>query len=212
MKSVIVLFGKPGAGKGTLVSKFLKENEERFEVLSVGNLLRKARKEQTELGKKAEAYMDSGKLVPDDIINELIIEEIRSSKKNVLTDGFPRTVSQAKAMLNAGIHPDKVIEVYVDDKTVIQRAKDRIVCEKCGEPYTTNEFKPPKKYGICDKCGGKLIKRTDDAEDVVKNRLKVYQNETYPVLNVMENANVEIHTIDNIVADANQQFAYLLEH
>lgn len=212
MKSVIVLFGKPGAGKGTLVGEFLKGNEERFEVLSVGNLLRKARKEQTELGKKAESYMDSGKLVPDDIINEIVIEGIKTSEKSILTDGFPRTVPQAEAMLKAGIYPDKVIEVYVDDETVIQRAKDRIVCEKCGEPYTTNDFNPPKEQGICDKCGSKLVKRSDDDEQVVKNRLKVYQNETYPVLNVLAGAGVEIYTIDNTVDDVTEQFAYLLKH
>lgn len=197
MKKVIVLFGKPGAGKGTRLSEFLKGREEEYEILSVGNLLRKARKEETELGKKAGVYMDSGQLVPDAIINEVVIEGIKTAEKSMITDGFPRTVGQAMAMLKAGVYPDMVIDFYVDDEVVLQRARDRIVCEKCGEPYTTNEFKRPKEEGICDKCGGKLVKRDDDKEEVVKERLKVYKQETYPVLKVFEKANVTVHSIDN---------------
>lgn len=210
MKSIIVLFGKPGAGKGTQLSEFLEGREERFEVLSVGNLLRSARKNKTELGQKASVYMDSGQLVPDEIINAIVIEGIKKSEKTVIIDGFPRTVGQAEAMLNASVYPDKVIEFYVDDDVVLQRAKDRIVCEKCGEPYTTNNFKRPKVEGVCDKCGGALLRRKDDDEDVVRNRLEVYQSETYPVLNVLEKANVKIYTIDNTSSEASKKFEELL--
>lgn len=213
MKKVIVLFGKPGAGKGTRLSEFLKGREDQFEVLSVGNLLRKARKEQTELGKKAEAYMNAGKLVPDEIINSIAIDGIQKAEKTVITDGFPRTVAQAEAMIEAGAKPDVVIHFYVDDEVVLERAKHRIVCGKCGETFTTNEFKRPKQEGVCDKCGGELLRRADDNEDVVRNRLEVYAAETYPVLEVFEKANVRIYTIDNDSRDSGEEFAKTLtEH
>lgn len=210
MQKVIILFGKPGAGKGTRLGKFLEGKENLFEVLSVGNLLRKALKEQTELGKKAESYMNSGGLVPDEIINALIIDAIRNADKPIITDGYPRTVGQAKAMLDAGIFPYNVIELYVDDEVVLERAKARIVCSNCGEPYTTNDFKPPKAHGICDKCGGALVRRKDDAENVVKERLKVYQEQTYPVVEFLYDKGIEIHTINNSSPDSQEKFARLL--
>ena len=208
--NVIVLFGKPGAGKGTRLSEFLEGREENYYVLSVGNLLRKARKEQTELGKQASKYMDAGELVPDEIINAIVLEGIKKEQKPVITDGFPRTVAQAEAMLEAGIMPDMVIEFCVDDEVVIQRARDRIVCEACGEPYTTNDFKPPKEEGVCDKCGARLIKRKDDQEETVRNRLVVYEQETYPVLEVLANANVKICSINNASPDSREKFQELM--
>lgn len=210
MGKAIILFGKPGAGKGTRLSEFLEGREEQFEVVSVGNLLRKAVKEQTILGKRAKIYMDSGRLVPDKIINEIVIEGIKQATKTVFIDGFPRTVGQAKAMVEAGVYPDMVIELYVDDEVVIQRAKDRIVCRDCGEPYTTNEFKHPKHEGVCDKCQGELICRKDDEEQVVRNRLKVYQNETYPVLKFLRDKNINISTINNNNSNAAKEFEKLL--
>lgn len=210
MKKVIILFGKPGAGKGTRLSEFLEGRENQYEVLSVGNLLRKARKEQTELGKKASSYMDAGELVPNEIINELVIDAIKKAENTVITDGFPRTVGQAEAMLEASIYPDIVVDFYVDDEIVLQRAKVRVVCQGCGESYTTNDFKPPKKDGICDKCGEKLSKRKDDDEKVVKNRLLVYENETHPVLDVLAGANIKIYTIDNNNVDAAEKFEKLM--
>ena len=212
MQKVIILFGKPGAGKGTRLGEFLNGRENLFEVLSVGNLLRKALKEQTELGKRAEFYMNSGGLVPDEIINELVIDAIRNSDKPIITDGYPRTVGQAKAMLNAGILPYNVIELYVDDKIVLQRARDRIVCGTCGEPYTTNDFKPPKTQGICDKCGGALVRRKDDEESVVMKRLEVYQEQTYPVVEFLYDNGVEIHTIDSSTPASREKFATLLSN
>jgi len=210
MQKVIILFGKPGAGKGTRLGEFLKGRENLFEVLSVGNLLRKALKEQTELGKKAEFYMNSGGLVPDEIINTLVIDAIRNADKPIITDGYPRTIGQASAMLEEGILPYNVIELYVDDKVVLERAKARIVCTNCGEPYTTNDFKPPKTHGICDKCGSTLARRKDDEENVVMERLKVYQEQTYPVVEFLYDKGVEIHTINNSSSDAREKFTKLL--
>lgn len=198
MQDVIVLFGKPGAGKGTRLSEFLDTTDKKFNILSVGNMLRQARAENTELGQKAAQYMDAGGLVPDDIINGIVIEGIKASVDPIISDGFPRTVGQAQAMLDAGILPI-VIDFQVEDDVVIQRARDRIVCEnkKCGETYTTNDFKPPVVEGICDKCGCHLVRRPDDDPEVVKNRLEVYRNQTLPVLELMESYGVKVYTIDN---------------
>jgi len=210
MKDVIVLFGKPGAGKGTRLSEFLDGREEQYEVLAVSALLKKARAEKTEIGKEVASYMDTGKLVPNEIINKMVVQAIKDAEKNIIIDGFPRTCVQAEAMLEAGISPNIVIEFYVEDEVVLERARDRIVCEKCGEPYTTNEFKRPKQEGICDKCLGKLIKRKDDEESVVRKRLEIYQEETYPVLKIFEENNVKISTIISNGGNALKQLEELL--
>jgi len=211
MSQKFILFGKPGAGKGTQSSRYLESHKEQYEVLSPSPMLREAIRNNTEIGRAAKAYMDAGKLLPDEIINNLIIPRIKSAEKPVFIDGYPRTISQANALLEAGIFPDMVFEFYVDDAVVLERAKSRIICEKCSEPYTTNAFKRPKVEGICDKCGGKLVKRKDDEEEVVKNRLKVYETETYPALDVFKAAGVEVCTIDNTNSkEAGKQFAKLL--
>lgn len=207
MEKNFILFGKPGAGKGTRLGEFLEGREDQFEILSVGNLLRKALKEQTEIGKKAEFYMNSGLLVPDEVINEIVISGIKNAKKTVIIDGFPRTVGQAAAMLNAGIIPHKVIELFVEDQVVLDRAKARIVCGNCGEPYTTNNFRPPKVEGICDKCGGTLVRRKDDAEEVVQERLKVYQSQTYPVIHFLSSNGIRTVTINNSGDAARKDFS-----
>ena len=212
MQSVIVLFGKPGAGKGTRLEEFLATTERKYKILSVGNLLRQAQADKTELGEKAAEYMNSGRLVPDDIINGIVIDGIKNSVEPIISDGFPRTVGQAQAMLEAGIIP-VVINFHVEDDVVVQRAKDRIVCEnkKCGETYTTNSFKPPVVEGICDKCGSRLVRRHDDLPEVVKNRLSVYHSETLPLLEVFRDYGVRIHKIDNSVPEtARIQFAEIM--
>ena len=209
-KEIIIPFGKPGAGKGTRLSEFLEENHESFEVISVSNLLRKAKKEQSELGKEVEAYMNSGKLVPDEIINKIVIDAIKSATRNVFLDGYPRTLGQAKAMLAADILPSKVINFYVDDDLVFFRAKTRLACENCGETYTTHDFKPPKVEGVCDICLGKLIRRKDDQEDIVKKRIETYNSETFPVLSFFKEKNIPIYTIDNSEPEsAREKFAKL---
>lgn len=198
MQNVIVLFGKPGAGKGTRLSEFLKTTDKKFNILSVGNMLRQARADNTELGLKAARYMDSGELLPDHIINGIVVDGMKTSTETVISDGFPRSVGQAQAMLDAGIIPI-VIDFHVEDDLVIQRARDRIVCENraCGETYTINDFKPPIVEGICDKCGSHLVRRSDDDPEVVKNRLEVYREQTIPVLELMERYGAKVYTIDN---------------
>lgn len=206
MANVIVLFGKPGAGKGTRLKKFLKGRIHKFDSTSVGDLLRKARKDNTELGQKAASYMDSGRLVPDDLVIDLVIEGLQNAEKPIFIDGFPRTIAQAEALIKSGIYPI-VIEFYVDDEVVFERARDRIVCKSCGATYTLSRFDPPKKEGICDRCGGELGKRSDDRDDVVSERLKVYEQDTYPVLDFLESYGVRVFTIDNCDAEsANKLF------
>lgn len=211
MQSVIVLCGKPGAGKGTRLNEFLKETDKKYKVLSVGNLLREARKQNTELGKKAAKFMDKGLLVPDNIINAIVIDGMKKSKEPILSDGYPRTIGQAQAMIDAGINPI-IIDCEVDDEVVIQRAKNRLVCD-CGETYTTDSFKPPIIEGICDKCGKHLHRRPDDNPEVVKQRLDVYRSQTEPILEFMQEHNVEVHTISNGDSDsetAKKQFADIM--
>lgn len=212
MKEIIIPLGPPNTGKGTLVSEFLKGREEQYEVLSVGNLLRKEVGEQTELGREAKSYMDLGELVPDQLIIAMVMEKISKSSKDIFLDGFPRTVGQANAMLEAGIRPNIVINLQVEEEVILQRARDRVVCEKCGESYTKDsDFKRPKVQGLCDKCGGRLIRRKDDMnEDVVKNRLKVYEAETRPVLEIFARTNVRICNIDASSSAANKEFERLL--
>lgn len=196
MSNVIVLFGKPGAGKSTRLKEFLKGREDNFDAVSVGDLFRNARKSNTELGQKAASYMDAGQLVPDELVNELVIEGLQKAEKPIFIDGFPRTIVQAEAMVRAGICP-LVIEFYVDDEIVFERARNRIVCPACGATYTLNEFDPPKVEGICDKCQTELGKRSDDREEVVSNRLEVYRRDTYPVLDFLASIGIRTFTVDN---------------
>lgn len=211
MKSTFVIFGMPGVGKGTRLSKFMEGREEEYEIVSVGNMLRAARKAGTEIGRKAASYMDSGQLVPDKIINTVVIEGMKGADVNLITDGFPRTVNQAIAMIEADVVPTVVIELKAPRTVILKRALDRIVCEKCGEAYTKNAYKPPKVEGICDKCGGKLIRRKDDEAETVAKRLEVYEKETYPLLKVLEDAGVEICVLDSTAPDIDEQFEILME-
>ena len=205
----IVFIGKPNAGKGTLQKMFLEGRNEEFELLSVGDLLRNARKNQTELGKKAASYMDAGQLVPDELICEMAIPILKSATKPIISDGFPRNIYQAQVMLDAGITP-MVIEFYAPDAVVRERAQNRIICLKCGETYTLNNFHPPVKNGICDKCGSTLGKRTDDDSELVEKRLIEYAEKTFPTINFLATHNVEVHTINTCSPDAANQLEKLL--
>ena len=195
VKDVVGIGGKNGTGKGSLLGA--APAAANYTVISPGNLLREARKNGTELGKKAQSYMDAGELVPDSLIISLVLEAIASTDKDVILDGFPRTVPQAHAMLEAGIKPVKFIILEVSDDELLQRAKDRIVCPSCGQPYTLNDYQPPKVSGICDLCGSALIRRKDDEESVVKNRLAVYAEQTAPAFPVLAAAGIPIHYIHN---------------
>ena len=176
----LILLGAPGAGKGTqaeVISEKLGIPQ-----ISTGNILREAVKNGTECGLKAKGYMESGALVPDEVVIGILKDRITEDdcKSGYILDGFPRTVPQAEALENMGIIIDKVIEIFVPDETIQGRISGRRVCESCGASYHM-DFKPSKVEGKCDKCGGNAVQRKDDAPETVIERLKTYHKQTAPL-------------------------------
>ena len=178
MKSVIVLLGPPGSGKGTQGEKLSEELG--YTRLSTGDMLREAVRNGTELGMKAKTYMDSGALVPNDLIIGLMKEKIAGAKGGVILDGFPRTVEQADA-LGEQVDVDLALNLDVDDAELVNRLTKRRSCPGCNAVYHL-VYNPPKQEGVCDKCGGMLYQRDDDKEETVMNRLKVYRENTMPLI------------------------------
>ncbi len=176
----LILIGPPGAGKGTQ-GEILAEKLG-IDTISTGLMLRTAIKEQTEVGKLAEQYINNGKLVPDDVIVSIVKERLSQPdcEKGFILDGFPRTTAQAEALTESGVKIDKVLSLEVDDDMIVKRLSSRRECSKCGAPYSTI-FNTPKTEGKCDKCGGDLIQRADDNPDTIKNRLDVYHEQTEPI-------------------------------
>ena len=176
----LILLGAPGAGKGTQADILCKELD--IPTISTGNILRAAIKNGTPTGMKAKAFMDEGKLVPDDVIIGIITERVAEEdcKNGYILDGVPRTIAQAEAMEKAGIVFDDVVSIEISDEVIMERMGGRRVCEHCGASYHLVAV-PPKQEGVCDKCGGKLVQRKDDAPETVKARLEVYHKETEPL-------------------------------
>ena len=176
----IILFGAPGAGKGTQAEAIAESKT--IPTISTGNIIREALKSGSELGLKVEQHMADGGLVPDEIVIEIIKERIAKDdcKDGFILDGFPRTIPQAEALDKMGVKIDKVIEISVSDDIIINRMSGRRVCESCGSSYHL-ENKRPQQEGICDKCQGTLIQREDDQPNTVKNRLKIYHEQTKPL-------------------------------
>ncbi len=176
----LILMGPPGAGKGTqgeILSKRLG-----IDTISTGVMLRTAIKNQTEVGKLAEQYINDGKLVPDEIMVTIVKERLSQPDcaNGFILDGFPRTTAQAEALTASGVKIDKALSLEVDDDMIIERLSSRRECSKCGAPYNII-FNKPKTEGKCDKCGGDLIQRADDNPDTIKNRLNVYHEQTEPI-------------------------------
>jgi len=197
----LILLGPPGAGKGTQAR--IIEDERGLVQLSTGDMLRAAVAAGTELGKKAKAIMEAGKLVPDDLMVNLISERIEQPdvKGGFILDGFPRTVPQAEAldrMLSAkGLKIDHVIEMRVDDGALVDRITGRYTCAKCGRGYHDANQKP-KVEGVCDSCGSTEFKRrADDNAETVKTRLKQYHEQTAPILPYYQAEGV-LKTIDGM--------------
>lgn len=183
----IVLFGPPGAGKGTQAGLL----SEKYEVahISTGDMLREAVASETEIGKLAREYMDRGELVPDEVVTKIAIERVRRESDGFLLDGFPRTIAQAEALdrtLDEIERPlDAVLNLEVDREELVRRLSARWTCPGCGEPYHI-ESKKPEKPGLCDMCGATLVQREDDQPEAVRRRLEVYQEKTEPVLRYYE--------------------------
>jgi len=178
----LVFLGPPGSGKGTQ-AKILAEKKN-IKHISTGDVLRKAVKNGTELGKKAKLFMDAGDLVPDKVILGMIKEILQNNSDGFIFDGFPRTAAQAEAlgelMGELSIKLDSAINLAVNDQEVLKRLTGRFFCTKCGADFNVNT-RPPKATGICDNCGGDLAQRVDDKTEVITNRLKVYREKTKPV-------------------------------
>ncbi len=193
----IIFLGPPGAGKGTQAEK-LAENLG-IPKISTGDILREAVTRGTELGKKAKSYMDKGELVPDGIILG-IIEEAIDGKESFILDGFPRNINQARALdemlSRKGLDITHVIFLDVPDDEIVKRIAYRRICLNCGAVYNLI-FDPPREDEICDVCGSKLVQREDDKEEVVKNRLKVYRENTESLIRIYEDRGI-LRRIDGI--------------
>ncbi len=177
---VVVFLGPPGAGKGTQ-SVTIAEHFDMWHI-STGNIMRSALKSGSELGSKAKSFIDKGELVPDELVIRLINEvfSLSPTKNGYVLDGFPRTIAQAEALDNMGINISKVVFLDASTEAIINRMSGRRVCETCGKSYHLVN-KAPKKDGICDKCMGTLIKRSDDNFETIVERLKVYNKNTAPL-------------------------------
>ena len=176
----LIFLGAPGAGKGTQAEVVCEKYN--IPAISTGNILREALKSGTEMGMKAKSFMDAGSLVPDEILIGIIKDRLSEDdcKNGFILDGFPRTIPQAEALDTMGVPIDKVIDIEVSDERIVQRMSGRRVCEKCGSSYHT-QYKKPREEGICNQCGGTLIQRKDDHPDTVKDRLRVYHEQTEPL-------------------------------
>ncbi len=176
----LILLGAPGAGKGTQAERI----SEKFQIptISTGERLRAAIKDGTELGLKAKSFMDAGALVPDEVVIGIIKEYLSSEqcKNGFILDGFPRSIPQAEALDSMGVSLDAVLSIEVADEKIVERMSGRRVCPTCGATHHI-VYNPPKKDGICDKCGTELQIRKDDAPETVLSRLETYHNITEPL-------------------------------
>lgn len=176
----LILLGAPGAGKGTQAEILSRKLS--IPTISTGNILRAAIKNGTPVGLKAKAYVESGALVPDDVIIGIVAERLAESDcaNGYILDGMPRTIPQAEALEKAGIDIDCALSIEIADETIIKRMSGRRTCPNCGASYHIKAA-PPKTEGVCDKCGSSLTIRKDDAPETVKARLEVYHKETEPL-------------------------------
>ena len=198
----LILLGPPGSGKGTQAKKIV----ERYHIpqISTGDILRAAVKEQTPLGKEAKAYMDQGKLVPDEVVIGIVRDRLKAAdcKNGFILDGFPRTVPQAEALaatlqtMNRTI--DYVVSIDVNNEELLKRLTGRRTCRGCGVMYHLI-FDPPRKEGVCDRCGGELYQRDDDKEETIKERLRVYDAQTAPLIAYYRDKG-SLRTIDGVGA------------
>lgn len=187
----IVMLGAPGAGKGTISAQM----EERYNIphISSGDIFRENIKNGTALGVKVKKYIENGELVPDDLTIDLVIDTLNKCQSGFILDGFPRTSKQADGLDSAlqknNSKIDLVILVEAEENDLVDRLSGRRVCEKCGATYHTKNL-PPKKDGVCDKCGNMLIQRKDDTKEVILDRLKTYNDQTKPLIDYYNKKNL----------------------
>src|SRR4030042_5597910 len=188
----LILLGPPGAGKGTQAQRMVERY--RIPQISTGDILRAAVKEITPLGTKAKGFMDQGQLVPDEIVIGIIEERLKAKDcyPGFILDGFPRTIPQAEALqpilTKNGKNIDHVINIEVESEELVRRLTGRRPYKNCGGMFHLL-FQPPKKEGICDRCGGPLYQRTDDKEETIRTRLKEYEKQTAPLIQYYQGKN-----------------------
>ena len=186
---VVILLGPPGVGKGTQAVRLAGSLH--CAHVSTGDLLRAARRDGTELGARAQSFMDSGELVPDELILDLVSEHLDAidSHRHILFDGFPRTMEQAVGLRTVLKDADRAVDVVVlfeaPDETLVKRLSGRRSCPDCGSVYNAH-YRPPDLQGTCDRCGGDLVHREDDKPGTVQRRLRVYQEQTAPLISFYE--------------------------
>ena len=181
----LILLGPPGAGKGTQAARLT----ERFGIpqIATGDILRGAVQDRTPLGIKAKEYMDAGSLVPDEVVIGIVRERLQQPdcEQGFILDGCPRTEAQAEALKatqkGMGRQLDAVISLEVDEEALVRRLTGRRTCRNCGRGFHV-EFDPPRQEGVCDACGGELYQREDDREETIRNRLRVYREQTSPLI------------------------------
>ena len=197
----LILLGPPGAGKGTQGERLAR----RFGVprFATGDILRDAVRAQTPVGREARAYMDRGELVPDELVTRIVGEALRREEASggFILDGFPRTVAQAEALddvlESVGSRIDAVVYFDVPERELVRRLTGRRVCPRCGATYNLHAG-PPKAEGVCDRCGGELVTRSDDDEETVRQRLRVYERSTAPLVDRYRRGGVEFHRVDGL--------------
>ena len=176
----LIMLGAPGAGKGTQAA--ILSERLGIPANSTGNILRSAVKEGTPVGLLAKSYMDAGKLVPDEVIIDIVAQRLAQPDcaKGYILDGVPRTIAQAESLEKAGVQFDNVLSIEISDEEIEERMEGRRFCHKCGATYHVQNA-PSQVPGVCDKCGGQLEQRDDDKPETVKHRLEVYHAETEPL-------------------------------
>ncbi|TET05867.1 nucleoside monophosphate kinase [Candidatus Dependentiae bacterium] len=215
-KTIFILMGAPGSGKGTLAEQCVKTLG--FTTLSTGNLLREAVTRKDDLGKQAESYMKKGELVPDDLVTSIVANWLSKNLSDIDTlilDGYPRTVQQAQLFIellknrfpNVSLH---VVELTASDDVIVHRLANRLICEKCQTLYSRKLLKDPEKL-ICESCGSKLIQREDDKEKVVRKRLKVYAEHAHPLRNFYQTMGIQIDQLNTEDEQILEGFKKLLE-
>lgn len=179
----IILLGAPGSGKGTLAQTM--QHEKGLTQISTGNLFRKHIKNQTELGRLASDYISKGQLVPDEVTDKLIKNELQQIKADFILDGYPRNLKQAQALddmlKELSIPLTACVYLQIDQEVIVRRLVNRVVCKDCGATYNLLSAKP-KEAGKCDFCGGKVVSREDDNAETIRERFVVYQKETAPLI------------------------------
>ena len=183
----LIFLGAPGAGKGTQAE--IVSEKYNIPAVSTGNIIREAMKNGTEMGTKAQEFVQKGELVPDDVVIGIIKERLAENDcaNGFILDGFPRTIPQAEALDKMGVVIDKVIDIEVSDDKIVTRMSGRRVCPNCGASYHI-EYKKPAKDGVCNSCGTELIIRKDDKPEVVLDRLNIYHEQTEPLKDFYEKA------------------------